>query len=201
MMKKIGDVRPLIFGICFAIFLSVYIFSNLNGESNAWAKVGTVFTIGGVFLAGYIALWAYENEVRRRKQGIEENKYYKINVKYTLESLIIKINDAYNPDHYLSTKASDRKNLDTKIISNVKKYQSEIFKICEDLQILNLNSYISAYMKDLVGQIMRESKRLFPNEVEKSVISVYCNDAKNLMKGIKNLLDEHDFKEFRDVKF
>ena len=201
MMKKIEDVRPLIFGICFGIFILVYISSNWNEESNAWSKAGTGFTIGGVFLAGYIALWAFENEVRRRKHESEENKYYKINVKYNLDSLLTKITYAYQTGNYWRTEESLREDLHPDIISNIKKYQVEVFEICEDLQILNLNPFISSYMKDLVGQVMRESKRIFPSEPDKIVMSVYCNDAKNLMTGIKKLLDAHDFKEFRGFKF
>lgn len=68
-MVKFSNVKTaLIFGIVFGFFIGIYIASNWNENGSSWSKVADGFSIGGVFIATYIAIWAYKSESRRAEQ-------------------------------------------------------------------------------------------------------------------------------------
>ena len=160
MVKFSGKTTPFIFSIAFGFFIGLYIASTWNTDVPSWSKVADGFSIGGVFLAVYIAIWAYNSEIRRLNHEQQENEYYKINIINNL--LIIASNlEFVIPNGFWQSSGVEQERLEVAIAQGVRNHNQNVIQTCSDMQILNTNPFIPPDVKNHVGIIIRVSRFIF----------------------------------------
>lgn len=162
MMAKFSRyVIPLIFVGTFGFFIAIYILSIWNETAiPPWSKIADGFSIGGVFLASYVALWAYQSEIRRINHDQQENEYYKINIINNLLTIATNL-EFVIPNDFWQQPSLVQERLGVEIVQNVRVHNPSVIQTCSDMQILNTNSFIPPDVKNHVGIIIRVSRSIF----------------------------------------
>jgi len=202
-MWQIGEVKTsTVFWFLMGFMIGVYIVGNWNNTTDSFlTKIGTIFTIGGSFVAGYIALWAYQNEVRRRRHERDENKYYQISLHENLSILSSYLDSTFQ--WKVGWPLDEKKR--TEFLQETAKYipqmHSSILGICEDMQILNLNPYVPPDIKDSVGILIRQARKTISFGFEGEGVLLLNELVFDVYRRINLILKTGYMKEFKDVQF
>ena len=144
--RKYGRLRvgslliALFFGFFFAL---VFVFSWTLLEANddtLLAKIGTMTSVGGVFLGTYIAVWLIN---QNRRKAIKDNYFYKLEL-LTVVNVILRDVDEFNKELEMMAAKQNIKNTEKITIHNQRKYTLEILVSQYEKLLTSINSNIPA---------------------------------------------------------
>jgi len=124
------------------------------------SKIADTFGVLGFFFAIYVAIWALGTEQRRRSHEKEENRYYKLNIYDMTSNIAIIFSKIFKKVDMSSIDANQRTQIYQNRMDNLDLNKETISKLCDEIQILNLNPYVPAYVKDHAYAIMVQSKKV-----------------------------------------
>lgn len=180
--------------------LLIYTVTTWGDKWDFLTKLGTGITIIGVISATYVAIWSYQVEERRRHQEKEENTYYKMNLKFNLDSLLSHINLAYSPETYAITDQAGKEALHRTMPNNINSLRKSVLEICSEMQLQNLNPFVPAEIKDFVGQTVLLTRELFPDRVLNEIeVIANCPPAAQVHKNIFTILNHKYMKNVKEV--
>ena len=179
------------FGGAFA-FVLVFSWPLLTVSSDALlTKIGTVTSIGGVFLGTYIAAWLINQNRTRR---IEENYFYKVSLLVDMQSILHDVNHTLSKIKY--EKAHEK--MDAHKIVELQKSGAEAFEYHKSqIEIINSNTFIPADIRAAVMLLVEQGIKSITvpsgySGVQEIVV------RRTLLRHLNRVIDSKYFTKDRD---
>lgn len=171
-----------------------------NENTTIGSKIADTFGVLGFFFAIYVAIWALGTEQRRRNHEKEENRYYKININDMVSNLAIIFSRIFKQVDVLNMDATQRTQVYETRIGNLEINKESISKICDEIQILNLNPYVPADVKDHVYVIMVQSKKVISRTPRIDNIVGYESIVDSILLRIQKLYETEYMKNVDELR-
>ena len=185
---------PLIAAFFGGAFVLVFVCSwplLAAGDDTLLAKIGTMTSIGGVFLGTYIAVWLIN---QNRTRNIEENYFYKVSFLVNAQEMLHAV---YLISSGIEIELENIKEDEEKI--EILQRSTERYFECHKNQIemINFNIFVPAYIRADVKLLLREGAKFIitPSENwvrQKSVV------LKGLLPFLNKVIDSSYFASKRD---
>lgn len=145
------------------MLISIFIVTDMNDIETLHSKISNIVGVFAMFLSIYIAIWALLLEDRRKKQEINENEFYKVNITDKMTHLFTYVNSIYKFKEGLPVNLNEREKLREKILDELEENSMLVIKNCDEIGILNLNSHVPAKIKDQVYTITVQARKAVSN--------------------------------------
>lgn len=179
----------------FFILVLVFIATIWNDSISTNSKVADTVGIAGLLISIYVALWAYLVECRRRRQEELENIYYKLNLNDLIVSLITNLDFIFRWQTAWELDPIVRAARCTNMINDLTTNRTQIFAICNDLQIINLNPHIPAHIKDQIYLIMIQSRKAISSTPTVPGLPSYYGIVNDVFTRIQKLYEDNYMKD------
>ena len=167
------------------------------GNDTLLAKIGTMTSVGGVFLGAYVAtLLVNQNRSRR----IEENYFYKVSFLANAGAMVAMVIGYID----VGKREDDSWRKDKTSVKRMKENQDKFEYHVDKIEAINANALVPADIRAGVELLLRHGKNCFEQhgeETRRVMVQEYLLCYLNVVIDSKYFANDHDKEVRRRIKF
>ena len=167
------------------------------GDDTLLAKIGTMASVGGVFLGAYVAALLVNQNRNRR---IEENYFYKVSFLANAGAMVAMVAEYIDVG---KRKDGSWRN-DRTSVKKMKEYQDRFKHHVDKIEVINSNELVSANMRANVGLLLHRGIscfELYDKETHRVIVQDYLLCHLNAVIDSEYFANDHDEEVQRRIKF